>query len=88
VVVSADSALPEVIGDAGVAVSGEDFAAGVARVLARPACERRASARARAVAFGWPAAIDAFLAVHESLEEEKAVEEQRDLLYRRAGGGH
>jgi alpha-1,6-mannosyltransferase len=86
VVVSADSALPEVIGDAGVAVSGEDFAAGVARVLAQPACERRASARARAVAFGWPAAIEAFLAVHESLEE-KAVEEQRDLVYRRAGGG-
>jgi alpha-1,6-mannosyltransferase len=86
VVVSAESALPEVIGDAGVAVSGEDFAAGVARVLQRPAGERRASARARAAEFGWPAAIEAFLAVHESLEEEKAVEEQRDLAYRRAGG--
>jgi alpha-1,6-mannosyltransferase len=86
VVVSAESALPEVIGDAGVAVSGEDFAAGVARVLQRPAGERRASERARAAEFGWPAAIEAFLAVHESLEEEKAVEEQRDLAYRSAGG--
>jgi alpha-1,6-mannosyltransferase len=85
VVVSADSALPEVVGEAGVAVSGADFAAGVARVLVRPAAERRASARARAAEFGWPAAIEAFLAVHESLED-KAVEEQRDLACRRAGG--
>src|SRR6266404_1441006 len=42
VVVSADSALPEVIGAAGVAVPGEDFAAGVAAVLRWPAGQRRA----------------------------------------------
>src|SRR5207302_1246563 len=40
VVVSADSALPEVIGNAGVAAVGEDFAAGVATVLRWPADER------------------------------------------------
>jgi alpha-1,6-mannosyltransferase len=71
VVVSADSALPEVIGDAGVAATGEDFAAGVTTVLRWPADERRARARARAEEFGWPTAIEAFLAVHEALEEER-----------------
>jgi alpha-1,6-mannosyltransferase len=70
VVVSADSALPEVIGTAGVAVAGEDFAAGVATILRRPAGPRRARARARAEEFGWPAATEAFLAVHEALEEK------------------
>jgi alpha-1,6-mannosyltransferase len=70
VVVSADSALPEVIAGAGVAVPGEDFAAGAATVLHWPAGERRARARARAEEFGWPAAIEAFLAVHEALEEK------------------
>jgi alpha-1,6-mannosyltransferase len=71
VVASADSALPEVIGDAGVAAIGDDFAAGVISVLCWPAGERRARARARAEEFSWPAAIEAFLAVHEALEEEK-----------------
>jgi alpha-1,6-mannosyltransferase len=71
VVVSADSALPEVIGNAGVAAIGEDFAAGVATVLRWPADERRAQARAQAEEFGWPTAIEAFLAVHEALKEEK-----------------
>jgi alpha-1,6-mannosyltransferase len=70
VVVSADSALPEVIAGAGVAVTGEDFAAGAATVLRWPPDERRARARKRAEEFGWPAAIDAFLAVHEALEEK------------------
>jgi alpha-1,6-mannosyltransferase len=68
VVVSTDSALPEVIGGAGVACGGEDLAPGVATVLGWPACQRRADARARAERFGWPAAIEAFLAVHEALE--------------------
>jgi alpha-1,6-mannosyltransferase len=68
VVVSAESALPEVIGAAGVASPGEDLAAGVTTVLGWSACDRRASARARAELFGWSAAIDAFLAAHEALE--------------------
>jgi alpha-1,6-mannosyltransferase len=64
VVVSASSALPEVVGDAGVCVEGEDFAAGVAEVLARPDAARRAAARRRAREFGWPAAVRGFLAAH------------------------
>jgi alpha-1,6-mannosyltransferase len=64
VVVSASSALPEVVGDAGVAVEGEDFADGLASVLSRPALMRRLAARRRAEEFGWPAAVRGFLAAH------------------------
>ena len=64
VVVSASSALPEVVGDAGLAVDGEDFAAGVKEILGRPSTERRAAARRRAQEFGWPAAVRGFLAAH------------------------
>jgi alpha-1,6-mannosyltransferase len=70
VVVSAESALPEVVGDAGASVTGEDFAAGVTAVLARPERARRAAARARAERYGWPAAVQAFLAVHQAVAEE------------------
>jgi alpha-1,6-mannosyltransferase len=67
VVVSAESALPEVAGEAGASVPGEDLAAGVSEVLARPEPDRRGAARARAERYGWPAAVRAFLAVHEGL---------------------
>jgi alpha-1,6-mannosyltransferase len=70
VVVSAHSALPEVIGTAGVAVSGDDFAGGVRAVLGRSPAARRAAARARAEEFGWPAAVAAFLTVHESINQD------------------
>ena len=70
VVVSAESALPEVVGEAGAAVPGEDLSAGVTAVLSWPEEARRAAARARAERFGWPAAVRAFLAIHESLEED------------------
>ena len=63
VVVSAESALPEVVGDAGAAVAGEDFAAGV-RARAGPAGARpggprpgpapSASAGRRGRAASWP----------------------------------
>jgi alpha-1,6-mannosyltransferase len=69
VVVSAESALPEVIGDAGATVAGEDLAAGVLELLGRPEQGRRAAARARAEQFGWPAAAAAFLSVHESIHD-------------------
>ncbi|MBO0816041.1 MAG: glycosyltransferase, partial [Actinobacteria bacterium] len=64
VVVNGSSALPEVVGDAGVAVTGGDFAAGVLSVLRQPVSRRRTAARARAEQFGWPAAVGGFLAVH------------------------
>ncbi len=64
VVVSADSALPEVIGAAGVAVHGDDFADGVRELLSRDPAARRAAARTRAEEFGWPASVAAFLSVH------------------------
>ncbi len=70
VVVSAESALPEVVGDAGASVAGEDLAAGVLAVLDRPERARRSAARARAERYGWPAAVQAFLAVHQALAED------------------
>ncbi len=66
-VVSASSALPDVVGDAGVAVHGDDMSAGVMQLLARPEQSRRQAARARAEQFSWDAAAAGFLAVHESL---------------------
>jgi hypothetical protein len=72
VVVSAESALPEVVGEAGASVAGEDLAAGVTTVLSWPEPTRRAAARARAEHFGWPAAVRAFLAIHEALVADEA----------------
>ncbi|MFG3237065.1 glycosyltransferase [Streptomyces antibioticus] len=68
VVVSASSALPEVIGTAGaVAVDrGEAFADAVQSLLARPEPARREAARARAERFGWGTAVEAFLTAHEA----------------------
>ncbi|MFE4958999.1 glycosyltransferase [Streptomyces sp. NPDC056653] len=67
VVASASSALPEVIGEAGVAAAdtGEAFAAAVRELLARPEAERRAAARQRAELFGWDRSVAAFLAAHD-----------------------
>ena len=66
VVVSADSALPEVIGDAGTATPGDGhrYAGAVRRVLARPVTERRAVARRRAEQYPWSASVAAFLRAH------------------------
>ncbi|MEV1024548.1 glycosyltransferase [Streptomyces sp. NPDC050264] len=68
VVVSASSALPEVVGAAG-AVAGDNgaaFAAAVQEVLGRPVRQRRDAARARAECFGWGAAVEAFLGAHDA----------------------
>jgi alpha-1,6-mannosyltransferase len=70
VVVSAESALPEVIGDAGASVAGEDLAAGVREILARPEPARRAAARARAERFDWDTSARGFLAVHSAVAGE------------------
>jgi len=71
VVVNESSALPEVVGDAGVGVAGtpEAFAQGVRDLMARPEPERRATARARAEHFGWPQAVDGFLRAHGALAD-------------------
>jgi alpha-1,6-mannosyltransferase len=69
VVVNDASALPEVIGDAGVAVPGtpEAFADGVRLLMERPERERRAAARERAENFGWPQAVEGFLKAHGAM---------------------
>jgi alpha-1,6-mannosyltransferase len=66
VVVNAASALPEVVGSAGVAAGGTGaaFAEAVLRLLDRPESRRRAAARARAEQFSWPAAVEGFLRAH------------------------
>ncbi|WP_020138168.1 glycosyltransferase [Streptomyces sp. 351MFTsu5.1] len=68
VVVSASSALPEVIGSAGAVAAdrGEAFADAVDLLLDRPEAERRGIARARAECFGWDTAVRAFLAAHDT----------------------
>jgi alpha-1,6-mannosyltransferase len=64
VVVSASSALPEIVGGSGAAAldSPAAFAAGVTTLLAAEEGARRAAARARAERFGWPASVDRMLA--------------------------
>ncbi|TWJ23735.1 glycosyltransferase [Micromonospora endolithica] len=66
VVVNAASALPEVVGAAGVAAYGTaaSMAEAVLRLLGRPETDRRRAARARAEGFGWPASVAGFLRAH------------------------
>ncbi|WP_307872811.1 glycosyltransferase [Paractinoplanes ovalisporus] len=68
VVVSAESALPEVIGDAGVAAPGEGpaYAEAVRSLMSRPEAARRAAARAQAELFPWAQSVAGFLAAHEA----------------------
>lgn len=68
VVVNASSALPEVVGDAGIAAqgSGEDFATAVQAVLDTDPSARRERARGRAETMPWSRTIDEMLALHEA----------------------
>ena len=68
VVVSALSALPDIVGPAGTAATddGAAFAEAVQYLLARPEQVRRAVARAQAERYGWPAAVEAFLNAHHA----------------------
>ncbi|MFF0429818.1 glycosyltransferase [Streptomyces sp. NPDC004520] len=68
VVVSASSALPEVVGTAGASAADTPaaFAAGVRDLLAAPETVRRRAARARAEVFSWDRAVAAFLAAHDA----------------------
>ncbi|MFE9423535.1 glycosyltransferase [Kitasatospora sp. NPDC006697] len=75
VAVSRSSALPGIVGGAGVAAedSGAGFAAAVRELLARPERDRRLAARDRAERYTWEAATAAFLAVHESARPARVV---------------
>jgi alpha-1,6-mannosyltransferase len=66
VVASAESALPEVVGNAGRAVAGPgpEYADAIVDLAARPEGQRRAAARRRAECFPWAAAVSGFLAAH------------------------
>jgi alpha-1,6-mannosyltransferase len=66
VVVSAESALPEVIGDAGIAAPGEGpaYAAAVCALAARPESDRRRAARMQAERYPWSASVAGFLEAH------------------------
>jgi len=86
VVVSAESALPEVAGEAGASVPGEDLAAGVRAVLARPEPARRAAARARAERYDWDTAVRGFLEVHAAAVHKEASRRQRAWAGEGAGG--
>lgn len=66
VAVNGASALPEVVGEAGVAAPSTaiGFADAVEALLARDATDRRAAARARAQAYGWDRTVERMLALH------------------------
>ncbi|MFE7775950.1 glycosyltransferase [Streptomyces sp. NPDC057445] len=68
VVASASSALPEVIGDGGLAAPDTPaaFADAVRELLSRPESARREAARTRAELFGWDRAVAAFLSAHDA----------------------
>ncbi|MEE6257101.1 glycosyltransferase [Plantactinospora sonchi] len=67
VVASAESALPEVLGAAGLAATGAGtaYADAVLALAARPAGERRTAARQQAERYPWSASVAGFLAAHD-----------------------
>ncbi|MFY1694659.1 MULTISPECIES: glycosyltransferase [unclassified Solwaraspora] len=69
VVVAAESALPEVVADAGLAATGGGvgFADAIVELARRPESARRAAARARAERFPWSASVDGFLRAHRTV---------------------
>jgi alpha-1,6-mannosyltransferase len=66
VVVSSKSALPELIGQAGMAAEDNDVACAdaIQSLLRRDPVERRLLARAQAERYTWPNAVDGFLDAH------------------------
>ncbi|MFC4011382.1 glycosyltransferase [Nonomuraea purpurea] len=66
VVACRDSALPEVVGPAGMAVDDDPAAYADAIELLLSGPPRRRVARARAERYGWPAAVEGFLHVHRT----------------------
>ncbi|WNM25430.1 glycosyltransferase [Demequina capsici] len=74
VVVNAESALPEVVAQAGIAApaTAEGFAQAIEELLARPERERRDAARARAEQLPWSVTIDRMLDIHHAARERVA----------------
>ncbi|MEU4238981.1 glycosyltransferase [Actinoplanes sp. NPDC026619] len=64
VVVSSESALPEVIGTAGLAADDAGYVSAIVDILSRPMEARRRAARAQAEKFPWSASVTGFLAAH------------------------
>jgi len=66
VVVSSRSALPEVVGPAGLAAEDSDAACAdaVEQLLRRDVSDRRRRAREQAERFDWPTAVNGFLSAH------------------------
>ncbi len=66
VVVSSQSALPEVVGPAGLAAEDDDAACAdaVEEILRRDVTDRRRRAREQAERFDWPTAVTGFLSAH------------------------
>ena len=72
VVVSAESALPEVVGDAGASVAGEDLAAGVRRAVPAGAGPPGPRPGPGPNGTGGRGRCGAFVAVHEALADPAA----------------
>jgi alpha-1,6-mannosyltransferase len=66
VVANTHGGVSEIVGEGGVAATGESFVDGVRQLLAEPEADRRAKARARAEEFGWSASVAQFLAAHDA----------------------
>ncbi|WP_316525425.1 glycosyltransferase [Kitasatospora brasiliensis] len=86
VAVSRSSALPALVGPAGVAAvdTGSGFASAVRQLLERPEESRRAAARTQAERYGWPAAVSAFLAAHRVRNDERGGGSRDEHAGRRA----
>jgi len=74
-VVNVHSALPEVVGDAGLAAPSSAFcmADAVQELVARDQGELRDAARLRAERFSWDASVEGFLAVHAELGSDRVL---------------
>lgn len=86
VVANTEGGVSEVVGEGGVAATGDAFVEGVGQLLARPEAARRARARARAEEFGWSASVAEFLAAHDanSIAEVRAARARRPARERAA----
>ena len=73
VVVCSESALPEVIGCAGLAADDDavSYADAVERLLSRDTERRRQAAREQATRFDWQTAVDGFLRAHDTSADER-----------------